>query len=167
MIVVSDTTPLRYLIEIEAVEILRLLFGQIIIPQAVAEELQHAKTPPTIKAWMQSPPNWIEIRQADLSLFAPQCPLGRGETEAIALALELKADAILMDERAGTAEAVRAGLLILPTLSILEAAAARSLIDLPEAINHLSKTSFRASPKLFQEILERANQANGVKNESD
>lgn len=119
MIVVSDTTPLRYLIEIEAAEILSVLFGQIIIPQAVAEELRHAKTPPKIKAWMQGPPNWIEIRQADLSLFAPQCPLGRGETEAIALALELKADAILMDERAGSGQATRVGLLILPKLTIL------------------------------------------------
>ena len=49
MIVVSDTTPLRYLVEIEVVEILPELFGQIIIPIAVSEELQHPKTPHKIK----------------------------------------------------------------------------------------------------------------------
>jgi len=163
MIVVSDTTPLRYLIEIEAVEILSHLFGQIVIPQAVSEELQHAKTPPKIKSWIQNLPGWVEIRHADLSVFFPQRPLGKGETEAIALALELKADAILMDERAGSGEAARAGLFVLPTLTVLETAAANNLIDLPEIIDRLSKTSFRVSPKLFQEVLERARRAKVVK----
>lgn len=44
MITVSNTTPLRYLIEIEAADILQNLFGQIIIPEKVAEELQRPKT---------------------------------------------------------------------------------------------------------------------------
>jgi predicted nucleic acid-binding protein len=48
MIVVSDTTPFRYLIEIEAVDVLSMLFGQVIIPQAVALELQHQNTPQKI-----------------------------------------------------------------------------------------------------------------------
>ena len=46
MITVSDTAPLRYLIEIEATHILEILFGQVIIPEKVAEELQRPKTPP-------------------------------------------------------------------------------------------------------------------------
>jgi predicted nucleic acid-binding protein len=50
MIIVSDTTPFRYLIEVDAIDILATLFGQIIIPEAVAGELQHPKTPPKIKA---------------------------------------------------------------------------------------------------------------------
>lgn len=159
MIVVSDTTPLRYLIEIEATEILPNLFGQIAIPVAVSEELQHLKTPPKIKAWIQSPPDWLEIRSADPSLFLPSIPLDHGETEAISLAIELNADAILMDERAGRSEAARVGLLIFPTLIILETAGSRGLLDLHEAIDRLSKTSFRASPKLLREFLERARQA--------
>lgn len=159
MIVVSDTTPLRYLIEIEAIEILPGLFGQVAIPVAVSEELQHPKSPPKIKAWIQSPPAWLEIQPADISLFAPVIPLDRGETEAISLAIELGADAILIDERAGKSESARVGLLVLPTLTILEAAGARGLLDLPEAIDRLSKTSFRASLKLLREILERARHA--------
>lgn len=155
MIIVSDTTPLRYLVEIEAVEVLSALFGKVMIPRAVAEELQHLKTPQKIKDWIQSPPDWLEIRQADLAIFTPLKPLGKGETEAIALALELKADFILIDERAGRQEARRAGLFILPTLTILERAAVRGLLDLPETIDRLSKTTFRASPRLYQEILER------------
>ena len=57
MIIVSDTTPFRYLIEIEAIEILRDLFGLVIIPQAVAEELQQSRTPQKVKDWIQSPPH--------------------------------------------------------------------------------------------------------------
>jgi len=163
MIIVSNTTPFRYLIEIEAIEILTALFGQVIIPSAVAEELQHPKTPTKIKTWIQAPPGWVEIRQADLSLFTPLRSLGRGETEAISLALELKAEAILMDERTGSREAMRVGLLVLPTLTILETASAKGLLDLPEAIDRLSKTSFRASPKLLREVLERACQVNKLK----
>lgn len=163
MIIVSDTTPFRYLIEIEAIEILSALFGQVIMPSAVAAELQHAKTPTKIKAWIQAPPSWVKIRQADHSEFIPLCPLGRGETEAIALAIELNAAAILMDERAGSKEAVRVGLLVLPTLTILETAGAKGLLDLPEAIDHLSKTSFRASPKLLRDVLERDHRAKEVK----
>lgn len=162
MIVVSDTTPLRYLIEIEAIEVLPSLFGQVAIPVAVSEELQHPKSPPKIKAWIQSPPDWLEIRSADLSLFAPVIPLDRGETEAISLAIELNADAILMDERAGRSEAARIGLLVFPTLAILEAAGSKGCLDLPEAINRLSNTSFRASPKLLREILERSRQESSL-----
>lgn len=158
MIIVSDTTPFRYLIEIEVVGIFSPLFGQVIIPQAVAEELQHPKTPQKVKDWIQTPPDWLEVRQADTSLFTPLAPLGKGESEAIALALELKADAILIDEAAGREEAKRVGLFILPTLAILERAAARDLINLPETIDRLSKTSFRAAPKLFQEMLDRDRQ---------
>jgi predicted nucleic acid-binding protein len=45
MITVSNTTPLRYLIEIEKVHIIEALFGRVFIPEKVAEELQRPKTP--------------------------------------------------------------------------------------------------------------------------
>ncbi len=155
MIIVSDTTPFRYLIEIDAVDILATLFGQIIIPEAVARELQHQNTPQKIKDWIQSPPGWLAVRKADLSFFTPMEPIGMGETEAIALALELHADAILMDENDGKEEAVRVGLLVLRTLAILETAASRELLDLPPIIAHLKQTTFRATPKLYQDLLDR------------
>jgi predicted nucleic acid-binding protein len=155
MIIVSDTTPFRYLIEVDTVEILATLFGQVIIPEAVAGELQHQKTPPKIKSWMQSPPAWLEIKKADITLFTPVEIIGPGETEAIALALELKADAILIDENAGKDEAARVGLLVLRTLTILETAAIQELIDLPAVIARLKQTTFRVAPKLYQDLLDR------------
>lgn len=61
----------------------------------------------------------------------------------------------MIDDKNVRREAKAAGLLIVPTLAILEQAAQRNLLDLPDAIDRLSKTSFRASKKLFEELLER------------
>lgn len=70
----------------------------------------------------------------------------------------MNADAILIDERAGKSEAARVGFSILPTLTVLEAAAARGFLELPDVFDRLSKTFFRVSPKLLLSILERARQ---------
>ena len=56
MIIISDTTPLRYLIEIGEVGVLPSLFGNVVIPQAVFGELQGSRTPLQVKEWMQSVP---------------------------------------------------------------------------------------------------------------
>ncbi len=100
---------------------------------------------------MQSPQIWLEISHADRSYFTPLEPIDIGETEAIALALELKADAILIDETDGKEDALRVGLV----QAILENAAIQKLIDLPSVITLLQQTTFRATPKLYQDLLDR------------
>jgi len=62
MIIVSDTTPLHYLILIGEQDLLPSLFGRVIIPQAVVMELQRSETPETVRKWMSSPPAWLEVR---------------------------------------------------------------------------------------------------------
>lgn len=155
MIVISDTTPLRYLIEIEAVHILETLFGKVLIPQTVANELQGRNTPQKVKEWMLALPAWVDIRQADRSLFTPVYQLHDGEWEAFALAIELKADVLLIDEKNGRREAKRIGQFVIPTLAVLEMAAQRNLIDLSDTVDRLSKTSFHASQKLYDDLLDR------------
>jgi len=147
MIVVSDTTPLRYLIEIEQARILEALFGKIIIPEKVAEELQRSKTPQKVKDWMLARPDWLEIRKADLTLFTPQKKIDEGEREAFALALELKADAVLLDDKNAVPEARRLNLQPIALFTLLERAAARNLIDLPVAIAAIRQTTFRLPPE--------------------
>jgi predicted nucleic acid-binding protein len=156
MIIISDTTPLRYLIEIEEVGILERLFGEVIIPEKVAEELDRPKTPQKVKDWMQSRPDWLKVRKADTSLFTSQKRLDDGEREAFALALELKADAVLLDDKDAAAEAARHNILTIPTFTILEQAAARNLIDLPKTVDELRKTTFRLPPERdIKAMLER------------
>ena len=147
MIVISDTTPLRYLIEIEQVHILETLFGKIIIPKKVAEELQHPKTPHQVKSWMQALPDWLEVRKADLTFFTPQKKIDDGEREAFALALELNADAVLLDDKYALTEAKRLNLQTIALFTLFEIAAARNLINLPQTIEAIRRTNFRLPPE--------------------
>lgn len=147
MIIVSDTTPLRYLIEIAEVQLLEPLFGKVIIPEKVAEELQRPKTPQQVKDWMQARPAWLEVRKADLSIFTPQKKIDDGEREAFALALELKADAVLLDDKSALPEAKRLNLQTIALFTLLERAAARDLLDLPLAVDAMRKTTFRLPPE--------------------
>ncbi len=119
--VVSDTSPLHYLVICEAVEILPQLFREILIPPTVHRELQHEKTPPLVRTWAQSLPAWVKVQAPDfldLSLNVDE-----GEREAICLACEVKAAALLIDDRKGRSAAVRRGLRVIGTLGLLEAAA--------------------------------------------
>lgn len=50
MIIVSDTTPIHYLILIERESVLPAIFEKIVIPDAVAEEMQHERTPLFVSA---------------------------------------------------------------------------------------------------------------------
>jgi predicted nucleic acid-binding protein len=153
MIVVSDTSPINYLLLIGLIEILPQLYGQVIIPDAVYAELRNPGAPEPVNKWVSNLPDWVEVHTA--ANPDPTLQLGAGEREAITLALALKADALLMDERKGRREALARGLAVAGTLNILEAAGERGQIDLPEAISRLQQTSFRASPGLIREVLKR------------
>jgi len=156
MIVISDTSPINYLILIDAIDILEELFKRIIVPEAVYTELQHAKTPQPVKDWITSAPSWFEVKQADASLFTPSKKIGNGEREAIALAIELRADAVLIDDRDATQEVRKQSLVAIGTVNILERAAEMNLLDLPETIVRLRQTSFRLPPiEIVDAMLER------------
>lgn len=156
MIVVSDTTPINYLILIEQAEILRDLYGRVCLPQAVFDELRHERAPLEVKEWLKHLPEWLEVRRvtptpADSSLEE----LDEGEREAIALAEQMRADALIIDDRAGRREARRRGLRVTGTLGVIEEAARRDLLDLPQTIERLKQTSFYVSPRLLQSLLDR------------
>lgn len=160
MIVVSDTTPLNYLILIDQAHLLQALYSLVVIPQAVHDEMQRAETPVEVREWIDSRPNWLEVRQA--SSFDLNLKLGTGEREAITLALELKAEAILLDDRKARIEAQNRGLIVIGTLAILATAARRGLVDLPAAIARLQQTNFRAPADLIQLILDQAHTNKGT-----
>lgn len=152
MIVVSNTTPFNYLILIESDHVLPVLFGRVYARSAVLKELSHPKTPEAVRAWAGNPPAWLTVQ--DPVQIGPS-KLGMGEAAAIALALELKAERVLIDDRDTSKEAVRSGLNVVGTLNILEEAAKRSLLDIEQKTKELKQTNFRASDKLYEAILER------------
>ncbi len=152
-IIVSDTSPLQYLVLCDAIGVLPRLFDRVIIPSAVVSELQHPSTPVVVRAWIAAAPPWAEIRSA--AAVSASLNLGPGEVEAIALALELKAQAVLLDDQKARLEATRAGLQVLGTLAILERAAEKDLLNLTVAFAALRNTTFRIRPRLLEEALER------------
>src|SRR6476469_6351533 len=99
MLIVADTSPLNYLILLESAHVLPSLYGRILIPPEVLAELGDSSGPEAVRTWAASTPPWLEVRAAlavDLSL-----PLDPGERAAIALAQELTADRLLIDDRDG------------------------------------------------------------------
>jgi predicted nucleic acid-binding protein len=99
MIVIADTTPVNYLVLIDRVEILPQLYGRVLIPVAVWEELQRPETPEALRVWVGQPPAWLEIRHGKNDPDPAIQNLGAGELEAMALAEELHADRLIMDDR--------------------------------------------------------------------
>jgi len=152
MIVVSDTTPLHYLILIEAIPALPAIFGGVYVPSAVIGELLHERAPEAVRTWATSPPEWLTVQEP---LHTVPSKLGVGEAAAISLALELMADRILIDDRDGSREATRNGLNVVGTLGILEEAGKRGLIDIREMVKELRQTNFRANEALYQAVIER------------
>jgi len=155
MIVVSDTSPLNYLILIGESDLLQRLYGDVVIPPAVHGEFQHPSTPPLVRQWLARPPEWLRIHEPATPPDELLSRLGPGEREAIVLAEELRANAILADERDGRRIAVRRHLTVIGTLQILDSAAESGLIDFPAVLARLQATTFRVSPRLAAVFLDR------------
>ena len=151
MIVVADTSPLHYLVLIGSVDVLKPLYHSVVVPQAVAGELQHAAAPDSVRSWIAQPPDWCEIR-ADVRSDPSLEFLGLGERAAIGLALSLDADRLLIDEWEGRIEAERRYLHVTGTLGVLAEAHNQNLLDFEAAFARLRQTTFYVSATLIASI---------------
>ena len=66
MIVVSDTSPICYLLLIGEIELLPQLYGQVLIPQTVQQELADERSPAVVQAWISQPPEWLVMQTVDV-----------------------------------------------------------------------------------------------------
>ena len=153
MIIVSDTSPLNYLVLVDVVEVLPKLFGEVHVPVQVMQELRHPHAPSQVSNWAFTPPEWLRIQT--LTDMPIDDRLDPGEACAIALAQQLKAEAILIDERQGRLIAKEHGLATIGTITVLELAAEQDLIDLPSAFAALRQTTFRITDVLIEAALQR------------
>jgi len=154
--VVTDTSPLNYLIQIHQAAWLGRLFERVILPGSVLRELLDPRAPALVREWCRELPDWIELR--DHAGPAASYGLDAGETEAISLALDLGIQTVIMDERNGRRVAEEHGLTTLGTLTLLEAADARGYLDFESVLNDLRATNFHAGEKLLSACLERVKQ---------
>lgn len=151
MIVVADTSPFVVPVAIGHVEILPTLSREVLIPPEVASELASSKRPAEVTAFIATPPSWLQI-------LAPSSPesipgLDAGETAAIALAAEVHAGRLIIEEYRGCKAATERGLRIVGTVGVLELAAEMEFIDLEEAFERVKRTDFWISHALLDERL--------------
>jgi len=154
MIVVADAGPIQYLVRIAAIDVLAPLYQRVLVPQTVARELQHSNTPAAVRTWIAQPPAWCEVRpdpQADPTLAF----LDAGERAAIALAITAHADALLIDERDGRAEAQHRRLPVTGTLGVLGAAHEAGLLDFETALAELRRTNFYVADDIIDRLRQR------------
>lgn len=152
ILVVADTSPLNYLVQIGCEELLPALYDRILVPAAVIEELTHPSTPVAVHDWLASEPKWLEVRAIQEPHSPALAGLDAGEAEAIQLAQQEHADLLLIDERKGVSLAQRQGLEVTGTLGVLLQAARRRLIVLDDALLRLQNTDFRYTPHLLAQV---------------
>jgi predicted nucleic acid-binding protein len=141
-VMISNTTPINYLDLINHIAVLHQLYTCVIIPQAVFGELQEDGTPLKVKEWVAMHPDWLEVCTVSLPLDASLAFLDVGEREAICLATEREADALIIDEPEGREAAKRQGLRVIGTLRVLYDAAEAELCHLAQAYERLSNPPF-------------------------
>lgn len=148
MIIVADTSPIMNLAVIGHMDILQHLYEEISIPEGVRKELMAVHI---------DLPHWINVhpvaeRKVVDSLLME---LDFGEAEAIALANDLKADLLLIDERRGRQISARFGLAHMGLLGVLVAAKRKGLIDEVKSLLDalLIKAGFWISKALYDRIL--------------
>ena len=155
MIVIADTTPIRYLVLLGYADLLPRLYGEVVIPIAVFDELTLVSSPEKVRQFVAAKPDWLELRPLSKPVSAALLEiLDRGESEAIELAIEMSAGLILIDERLGRSVAEKRGLKFTGTLGLLQDAASRGWLDLRLALDELDKANFYFSADLRRRFLE-------------
>ncbi len=153
MIVVADTSPIRYLVRIGEIDILTKLYAQVVLPGVVREELLAEDGLVEVREWARQLPAWVQVQTPAKPLGISLPNLHRGESAAIALAEELKAPLLLIDDRIGMKVALERGLTITGTLGVLVEAAQSGFVQIDQVLKKLQGTNFRATPGLYERAL--------------
>lgn len=158
MVVVSDTSIISNLIQLERVRLLHELFGEIIIPQSVYNELSVIQS----HSEFLDKTKWVNVKTVKKSPLYEELlkKLDSGEAESIVLSIELKADLLLVDEKRGRRIASSYGVKISGLIGVLIKAKEQSLIKSikPLLDKLIYEVGFRINPKLYSEILEITNE---------
>jgi len=162
LIVVSDTSPITNLAAIGELDLLQGLYTQIIIPVAVYDEMVNVGKPVPGAVEVQNL-SWIQAQavadqQRIITIQESEENIDLGEAEAITLALELKAELLLMDERRGRVVATSYGLHVTGLLGVLVQAKQNNLIGnvKPLLDQLIEQADFRVSDQLYTTILQIA-----------
>jgi predicted nucleic acid-binding protein len=155
MIVVSNTSPVTNLSAVGQLDLLPRLFGEMHLPRAVEEELSAGGTqwPGAVEVERAA---WVKRHrvQDEWVVDALRLDLDRGEAETIALALQLQADLVLLDEQMGRLAARHFGLKVMGVVGILLRAKELGLV--PEVRTLLDGLRQKAGFYLSQPVYDHA-----------
>jgi predicted nucleic acid-binding protein len=159
VILVSDASPIISLSAVAQLDLLERLYGRVLIPEAVNQEIlrggpgRPGSAEIRERAWMKILPVQNQVLSRAL-----EGELDWGEAEAIVLAVETKADLLLMDERRGRLAAIRLGVKVVGTLGVLIEAKQKGLLTAVAPILNdlLGKAGLRVSPELYRQVIETA-----------
>lgn len=164
MIIVSDTSPITNLAAIGQLDLLRQLYSNVIIPQAVYHEMVGVDriVPGAVEVQQLS---WIQtvrvVNSGQVAQIQQQHNnIDLGEAEAITLSIELKADLLLMDERRGRSVALDYGLNVTGLLGVLLQAKKQGVIPAikPLIAQLIATADFRVSQQLYAIVLQSADE---------
>jgi len=164
VIIVSDTSPITNLAAVQTLDLLQFLYGSIIIPVAVYNELTQADIKKAVPgatevqtySWIQTRP--VQNLQKVNEILVANSNIHLGEAEAIVLALELKADLLLMDERRGRTLAMNYQLKVTGLLGVLlQAKKQGKIIAVKPLLEQLiNDAEFRINDQLYEQVLQLA-----------
>ncbi|MEM6432443.1 MAG: DUF3368 domain-containing protein [Cyanobacteria bacterium P01_D01_bin.115] len=157
MIVVSDTSAISNLLVVGQLELIQRIYQQVVVPPAVDQEVRALQnfgielTAYTSAAWLS-----VQVPTDSLLVNKLKEALDDGETEAIALALQLKADRLLIDERLGRLVAVQYGLNITGISGVLKTAKVLGLVSTIKPILEalVQQAGFWIDESLYAQVLE-------------
>lgn len=156
-VVIVNSTPIISLALINQLELLQHLYGEVLIPPAVHADVlaggsKRIGIAPLLQAkWVRQQP-LHDPRRADLL-----SDLDRGEAEVIALAQEINADLVIIDERLGRRHAQRLGLILTGTLGVLLKAKEQQLVvEIKPLIEQLLRGGIRLGDTVIAEALKLA-----------
>jgi hypothetical protein len=155
--VIANTSPLFYLHRLGLLEILPKLYGSIMIPEAVARELEkgasQGEDTPRLRSY-----SWIEIVRIETPEYLKLVvDLGAGESEVLALATKYPSSLVILDDRLARRIADMKQFRMTGTVGVLLRARKRNLIpELKPVIENLLSLNFRLKPELVKTVLEVA-----------
>lgn len=158
MIVISDTSPINYLLQIDLIDLLPRLYTRVLIPAEVHAELIAEGAPEIVSTWASHLPTWCTLVSDSMPHIALIEYLDPGERAAIEMAMHLRVNRILLDDLKARKAAASFVLIVTGTLGVIQAAANLGAVDLHDAIDRLMATNFNASKKVIDRILQRESQ---------
>ena len=161
MPIASNTSPLSNLAKVGKLNLIQQLYGMILIPTAVYEELLDGRAGETVITAVRSA-SWLEIQPVQNQELVSELRnrVNVGEAEAIALAIEVSATRLLIDERLGRQAALDLDLKITGVLGILLTAKRQGLITVVKPVmdSLIAQAGFRISSQLYVNVLNAANE---------